>query len=59
MCPLGRLRKWAGKLTVLSRAHEIDMRSPDLNLALGSGDSVDSDLTLSLGFTSWDLVASL
>lgn len=44
---------------MLSRAHEIDMRSPDLNLALGSGDSVDSDLTLSLGFTSWDLAASL
>lgn len=59
MYPLGWLRKWAGKLTVLSRAREIDMRSPDLNLALGSGDSVDSDLTLSLGFTSWDLAASL
>lgn len=34
--------------------NEIGMRSPHLNLRL-RGAFVDSDLTSSLGFTSWDL----
>lgn len=58
MCPLGPAEEVVWEVNCAFMASEIDMRSSDLDLGL-RGAFVDSDLTSSLSFTSWDLAASL
>lgn len=52
--PTGAAEEVGREVNCALMASEIGMRSPDLNLGL-RGAFVDSDLTSSLGFTSWDL----